>query len=173
MQIHRRTLIASALAGLASITLSACGGGGDDAPPPVSLLETIQNDPQFSILNEAVLAAGLAGLLSGPGALTLFAPTNTAFAAFFAEIGMSKETLLANSAVMDEILRYHLVDGALNIGTFPLDSPVQTLLGGINTWSIDTDRVITDRLGRQSAVTAVDVSASNGVMHTLGNVLLT
>ncbi len=173
MQIHRRTLIAGAIAGLASITLSACGGGGDDAPPPVSLLETIQTDPQFSILSEAVLAAGLAGLLSGPGALTLFAPTNAAFTAFFAELGITKEFLLANSVVIDEILRYHLVDGALNIGAFPLDSPVQTLLGGINTWSINSDRVITDRLDRQSAVTAVDLTASNGVMHTLGSVLLT
>lgn len=170
MHIHRRTLIAGAIAGLATITLSACGGG-DDAPPPLSLLETIQNDPQFSILNEAVLAAGLAGLLGGPGALTLFAPTNAAFVSFFAEFAITKEALLASPMLVD-ILNYHLLDGALAIAALPLDTPIQTRLGGLNDIVIDGDRVITDRLGRQSAVTVVDQSASNGVMHTVGTVFL-
>jgi uncharacterized surface protein with fasciclin (FAS1) repeats len=171
MQLHRRTLIAGAIAGLASITLSACGGGGDDAPPAVSLLETIQNDPQFSILSEAVLAAGMAGLLGGPAALTLFAPTNAAFVSFFAEFAISKEELLAGPLLVD-ILHYHLIDGALSIAALPLDTPIQTKLGGLNDIMIDADRVITDRLGRQSAVIAVDQSASNGVMHTVGTVFL-
>lgn len=170
MHIHRRTLIAGAIAGLASITLSACGGG-DDAPPALSLLETIQNDPQFSILSEAVLAAGMAGLLGDPGALTLFAPTNAAFVSFLAEFAMTKEGLLA-SPLLADILTYHLVDGALAIDALPLDTPIATRLGGLNDIMIDSDRVITDRVGRQSAVTSADLSASNGVMHTIGTVLL-
>ncbi len=170
MSFHRRTLIAGTAAGLASMALAACGGG-DDAPPPISLLESLQNDPQLSILTEAVLASGLAGLLGGPGAFTLFAPTNAAFVAFFNEYGFSKESLL-NSPALGDILRYHLVDGAFAIAALPQDTPIQTVLGGAKTFSIDADRVVTDLVGRQAAVVAADLSASNGMLHTVSHILM-
>ena len=66
--------------------LAACGGGDD---PPPSTLSVAQSDSRFSILVEAVNAAGLADTLAGPGPLTVFAPTNDAFAALLTELGVS------------------------------------------------------------------------------------
>ncbi len=44
------------------------------------------NPGAFSSLTNAVIATGLAANLSGPGPWTVFAPTNTAFAAVPARI---------------------------------------------------------------------------------------
>ena len=49
-------------------------------PADKNLVQTAQGLPDFSILVEAVVAAGLAPTLSGPGPFTVFAPTNAAFA---------------------------------------------------------------------------------------------
>jgi hypothetical protein len=63
--------------------LAACGGGGDDHPPDIVSLA--KADSRFSILAEAITAAGLTGNLQGPGPFTVFAPTNDAFAALLTE----------------------------------------------------------------------------------------
>jgi uncharacterized surface protein with fasciclin (FAS1) repeats len=60
-------------------------------PANRSLVQTAQALPDFSVLVEAVLAADLAATLSGSGPFTVFAPTNAAFAALLAELGISKE----------------------------------------------------------------------------------
>ena len=92
MPIPRRSLL---LAGAAAGLLTACGGGDDDHAPP-NIVATAQATPNLSILVEAVVAAGLVDALSAPGPLTVFAPTNAAFAALLAELGVTKEALLAD-----------------------------------------------------------------------------
>ncbi|MFX8024180.1 fasciclin domain-containing protein, partial [Acinetobacter baumannii] len=64
-------------------------------PADKTIVQTAQALPQFSILVEAVVAAGLQNALSAPGPLTVFAPTNDAFAALLTELGISKSALLA------------------------------------------------------------------------------
>ena len=49
-------------------------------PPGVlNVVQMAQSNPMFSVLVEAVVAADLAGALSGTGPFTVFAPTNAAF----------------------------------------------------------------------------------------------
>ena len=56
-------------------------------PADKNIVQTAQALPDFSILVEAVVAADLAGTLSGPGPFTVFAPTNAAFAALLDRAG--------------------------------------------------------------------------------------
>ena len=49
---------------------------------------------QFSILVEAVVAAGLVTTLKSAGPFTVFAPTNTAFVALLAELKVTKDLCL-------------------------------------------------------------------------------
>mgnify|MGYP000929595081 CR=1 FL=1 len=88
--IRRLAIVASAA------LVAACGGGDDDPPPqaaPKNIVQTAQADPRFSLLVEAVTAADLAGTLSQPGPFTVFAPTNDAFTALLAELGVAVRSL--------------------------------------------------------------------------------
>ena len=80
-------------------------------PANKNIVQTAQSLPQFSILVEAVVAANLQGALSGTGPLTVFAPTNDAFAALLTELNLTKAQLLANTALLTQVLTYHVVPG--------------------------------------------------------------
>lgn len=103
---NRRTVILAAALGAGTTLLQACGGGDDE--PQRNIVELAKNPPELSILVEAVVAADLAATLS-TGTLTVFAPTNAAFAALLTELGVSKEALLANKPLLTAVLTYHVL----------------------------------------------------------------
>ncbi len=139
-------------------------------PANKTLVETAQSLPQFSILVEAVLAAQLQGALSATGPLTVFAPTNDAFAALLGELNISKAALLANTALLTKVLTYHVVNGRVLKADVPVGSPIASLQG--ETFSIDASLTITDQRARKAAITGTDVLASNGVIHVIDKVIL-
>lgn len=75
-----------------------------------NIAEVAMGASQFSTLVTAVKAAGLADALMGDGPLTVFAPTNAAFAKLPAA---QLEMLLKpeNKATLVKILTYHVVPG--------------------------------------------------------------
>ena len=139
-------------------------------PADKTVVQTAVALPQFSILVEAVLAAQLDGALSGPGPLTVFAPTNDAFAALLAELGISKDALLADRALLTQVLTYHVIPARVLKAEVPVGVPVATLQG--QTLTIDAALAITDQRGRKSNIVGTDVLASNGVIHVVDKVLL-
>lgn len=154
--------------------LAACGG--DDDEPRVqtkNIVETASADPQFSILVEAVGAAGLAETLSGPGPFTVFAPTNDAFAALLGELGVTKAQLLADKALLTAVLTYHVLAAKVEAADVPLGKAVKTVQGGVfKVDSVGGELLITDGRNRTSKITATDVTASNGVIHVVDRVIL-
>jgi uncharacterized surface protein with fasciclin (FAS1) repeats len=139
-------------------------------PANKDIVATAQSLPQFSTLVEAVVAAGLQGALSGPGPLTVFAPTNDAFAALLAELGITKAALLANTPLLTQVLTYHVVNGRVLKADVPLNTPITTLEG--DSFSVDATLAITDQRGRKANITATDVLTSNGVIHVIDKVIL-
>jgi uncharacterized surface protein with fasciclin (FAS1) repeats len=148
--------------------LQACGGG-DDEPAP-NIVETLQVNPQFSILVEAVVAADLVDALSVDGPLTVFAPTNAAFADLLGELGVTKEALLASQPLLTQVLTYHVLNGRVLQAGVPIGAPITTLQGG--AFTVDSDLRITDARGRLSNIVDTDVITSNGVIHVIDKVLL-
>lgn len=144
------------------------------APEPAPAMQTIVDlataDPQFSVLVEAVVAAGLVDTLSGPGPFTVFAPTNEAFAALLHELHLSKEALLADQALLTQVLTYHVLGGKILKADVPLDTPIATVQGG--AFTIDSGFRVTDARHRQSNIVATDIAADNGVIHVIDRVLL-
>ncbi len=139
-------------------------------PADKNIVQTAQANPDFSILVEAVVAADLQGALSGAGPFTVFAPTNAAFVALLAELGTTKEALLANKPLLTSVLTYHVVSGRVLKADVPIGSPIKTLQG--QTFSVNASLAITDQNGRTSAIQATDVLASNGVIHVIDKVIL-
>ena len=158
------------LAAIASLSfLSACGGGDSDP----TVVEIAKSDTRFSILAEAVVAADLAGTLSGPGPFTVFAPTNEAFAALLGELGLSKEQLLANKPLLTAVLSYHVLPARVERSAVPLGRAITPLQGGIfKVDSVGGQLKITDGRNRSSTITATDLHASNGIVHVIDRVLL-
>jgi len=139
-------------------------------PADKTIVETAQSLPQFSILVEAVVAADLVAALNAAGPLTVFAPTNDAFAALLAELNVTKDALLANKALLTAVLTYHVVDGRVMKADVPLNTAIETLETG--TFTIDASLAITDERARKASIVATDVLASNGVIHVIDKVIL-
>ena len=167
--MRKRQFLKWTLAATATSALAACGGG-DDEPSTPDIVGVALTNPQFSILVEAVVAAGLVETLKSPGPFTVFAPTNAAFAALLTELGVTKEALLANKPLLTAVLTYHVVPGRVLKADVPLNTPIATLQGA--TFSVGNDLRITDGRGRSAGIAATDILCSNGVVHVIDKVIL-
>lgn len=144
-------------------------------PANKNIVETAQalaaaSPAEFTILVEAVVAADLAGTLSGAGPFTVFAPTDAAFAALLTELGVSKAQLLGNKALLTKVLTYHVVPGLVLKADVPVGAPITTV--ETEKITVDATLTITDARSRKAKITATDTFASNGVIHVIDKVLL-
>ena len=120
----------------------------------------------FDTLVAAVTAAGLAETLSGEGPFTVFAPTDEAFAAL--PDGLVEALLLPeNVDVLTAVLTYHVL-GAEVPSSDVAPGDVETLEGEDVTIGVEDGTVTVN----QATVIAVDVEASNGVIHVIDAVLV-
>jgi uncharacterized surface protein with fasciclin (FAS1) repeats len=162
------------LAAIAATFMTACGGDDDPPPPPTpTIVGVAQADPRFSILVEAVTAADLGATLSAPGALTVFAPTNDAFAALLTELSLTKAQLLADKPLLTAVLSYHVLGSKVLKSQIQPGKAITASAGGI--FKVDTvgsDLIITDGRNRKAKITATDIAASNGVVHVIDKVIL-
>ena len=123
--------------------------------------------PDLSTLVAAVKAANLTDVLSLPGPIDVFAPTNDAFGALLASLNISAETLLAETALLTNVLQYHVVvDGAVCSGA--LSGPVETAQGDALT--VDGSTVTDANGGVANVLSAID--AGNGRVYLIDAVLL-
>ena len=144
-------------------------------PADKNIVETAQAagaaaNPEFKILVEAVVAANLAGTLGGNGPFTVFAPTDAAFAALLTELGVTKQQLLANTALLTKVLTYHVVPSLKLKAEVPVGAPIATVETG--TFTVDGSLMITDERGRKARIVGTDVLTKNGVIHVIDKVIL-
>ena len=120
----RLSIIAFAV--LSIIAVSCNEDNNDGNPPAQSITDIVVGDPNFSILEAAVVKAGLADALATTNPLTVFAPDNAAFNAS----GITEATIasLPVSAV-DSILKYHVLGAFVTSTSVPVSDAVTPLLG--------------------------------------------
>ncbi len=135
-------------------------------PPTVTVVDIIVNSPDHETLEAAVIAADLAGTLSGDGPFTVFAPTDAAFDALPA--GTLDNLLADPSGDLTDILLYHVL-GAEVLSTDLSDGQMAATLNGQDiTVTIDNGNVFVNN----AQVTVVDIPADNGVVHVIDAVLI-
>jgi uncharacterized surface protein with fasciclin (FAS1) repeats len=136
----------------------------------LTVLQTVQANPErFLALASLVSSPALVETLNGDGPFTLFAPTNAAFLA----AGSVLSPLTAEQ--IDTLLKYHVVGAALPSSAFTFGTPVATLAGQpftINAGTGGALALIDDTTTTDAGVTAVDIVASNGVVHVVNKVLM-
>jgi uncharacterized surface protein with fasciclin (FAS1) repeats len=134
-------------------------------PPTGTVVDVVVNSPDHTTLEAAVIAAGLAGTLSGTGPFTIFAPTDAAFAALPAG---TVEALLADIPALTNILTYHAVAGSAFSAGLNNGQMVTTVQGQKVTVTINNGNVFINN----AQVTVADIVATNGVVHVIDAVLL-
>jgi uncharacterized surface protein with fasciclin (FAS1) repeats len=184
------------LAGLAAaaLTLSGCAAGTEEVVDEVEeiVVEEVETEAveeetvveegpgtivdvavaadDFNTLVAAVTAAGLVDTLSGDGPVTVFAPTDEAFAALppgLVEALLEEENL----DILVQILTYHVVSGAV----FAADvvergsGDVASVEGSAIAVVVNEDGTVTVN---DANVVTVDIEASNGVIHVIDAVIL-
>jgi uncharacterized surface protein with fasciclin (FAS1) repeats len=141
-----------------------CGCAG--TVPTNTIVDIVVNSPDHNTLETAVIAAGLAGTLSGPGPFTVFAPTDAAFEALPA--GVLDAALADPNGLLTQVLLYHVVAGSV-LSTDLMDGMVvPTLQGSTVSVTIADGNVIINN----ALVTVADIIADNGVVHVINAVLL-
>ena len=130
-----------------------------------NLIEVAEDYEQLDILLLALDLAGLTATIADGGPYTIFAPTNAAFASLpEARLDM----LMADSALLAETLKFHLVSGSLKTTDLASLSTLTTLQGGTIAVSTGSDGSLS--VEGISIITS-DVEASNGVIHFIHQLL--
>lgn len=131
------------------------------------------DEPQFTVLLAAVENTPLASVTLGSESVnvTVFAPTDEAFAALLEELGLTAEELLANRTLVNQVLLYHIVNSAqMAEDVVALDGDsVPTAMGAAINISVVDGRVF---LNDTVEVILTDIPAANGVIHVINAVLL-
>ena len=168
MKTHR-IRIAAALAAATVTSVAAVGGAtatAERAAPSKNIVQTASDAGQFTTLVSLAKRAGLAGALSGSGKLTVFAPTDRAFA----KVPRSTiRSLLRNRAQLRAVLLYHVVKGDVRAAQVVKLRRAQTLNGASVRIGVKGNRVYLNRTAR---VLKTDIAATNGTIHVIDNVLI-
>ncbi|WP_086477223.1 fasciclin domain-containing protein [Arenibacter amylolyticus] len=122
--------------------------------------------------------AGLVAILQGDGPFTVFAPSNDAFVALLAALGDNYNSLAdfdtqAEKDLLRDILLFHVIPSEIMasdltagmVATAYAENSIEVIASG-ETF------VIGDASESNTNITAVDIKASNGVVHLIDKVLL-
>jgi uncharacterized surface protein with fasciclin (FAS1) repeats len=137
------------------------------------VVESAEADsPEFTTLLTAVGAADPAvlELLSDPAAdITVFAPTDAAFAAV-----EGLDDIVADTALLTTVLQYHVLAGS--VFSFQLGNLVDDMGNAVVEMADGSNATITvSDMGvtiNDANITAVDIEAINGVIHVIDGVLV-
>ena len=133
-----------------------------------TVVDIVVNSEDHTILETAVVTAGLVETLSGEGPFTVFAPTDAAFTALLEALGATAEDLLS-LAELTQILTYHVASGNAYSTDLNDGEMVMTVNGQDLTISVMDGTVM---INGTATVIVADELADNGVVHIIDAVLV-
>jgi len=139
-------------------------------PPEGDVVDIINNNDDTTTLAKYIASSGLDAIIRADKNITVFAPTDDAFEALDSEVLTYLEN---NPKIMEEVLLYHVVQkttlysiGMRHAMTFPTADHHHDSLMLIE----EDDR--DDIYLNHALVEEKDISATNGVIHTIADVLV-
>lgn len=167
--MRKPALLATAAVAASALAFAGVAGASSTAPAAPkadkNIVQTAVGAKQFTTLVALVKKAGLVSALSGKGPLTVFAPTDAAFAkvpkATLDALGKDPEKLKA-------VLLYHVVSGKVTAADVVKIKSAKTLNGANAAIRVRGGKVFV----AGSQVVSPDVMASNGVIHVINKVML-
>lgn len=127
------------------------------------------NNPVLTTLTTAVGEAGLVDTLNSADALTVFAPTDCAFAAL--DPATLDAALADPTGLLTEVLGFHVVAGEqLSAEQLAGETQLDTFGGATLTLEADGDALTLN--GGQATVVVPDIQTANATVHLIDNVML-
>ena len=139
---------------------------------------TDEENPEFTILLQALESADLVEVLAARGQRTVFAPTDAAFEALLGLLDVSAEDLLGDEDLLEDVLLYHMAPGRRLSGDVLGAEQIHTVEGGfIYPLVTDEGAFLVDEsdLTENAELLApdlIDIEATNGVIHVIDQVLV-
>ncbi len=131
----------------------------------VSLISRLTGE--FSVLQAAVESADLVDALSGDDALTVFAPTNAAFA----ELGLDEDGVtLLDKETLTDILTYHVTSGNRLTNDLLQEQTIGMLNGGTTEVTHQGKNVFINE-ARLLTPFLTNLPTRNGIIHIISGVL--
>ena len=159
---------------LASVFYTACvndtchASCSDQRP---NVLEVLKKDDRLRMLAAILKAGGLESESQQPGSVTVFAPTNSAFAKIPAAV-IQRLSDPKNKDELIGLLMHHVIaDKALTssqLAAMTLPARLETLAGEFVTVTKQGNQM---KINNATVLTA-DLMASNGVVHVIDTVLI-
>jgi len=126
------------------------------------------NNPVLTTLVTAVGAAGLGDTLNGAEALTVFAPTDCAFAAL--DPATLEAALADPSGLLTTVLGFHVIPERLEAADLAGMTDLITFTGESLPIVVEGDTVTLN--GGQATVVVADIQTANATVHLIDNVML-
>lgn len=145
------------------VTGNTDGGDGGTVDLP-TISSYLKNSSEFTVLAAALADAELEAALEADGELTLFAPTDEAFALLPQGLW---ESLSAQQRA--DLLLYHVVEGSLDADAVVDLDKTDTLFGEDVKVQVTSNGVYLNGLTK---VTTTDIETANGVIHVVDSVLV-
>lgn len=148
--------------------------GGAKMVANLDIVDNAANAKNVTTVVSLVQKAGLVDTLKSTGPFTVFGPTNSAFEA------VPKATLdkvAGNMDLLKTVLTYHVIPGTYTTADFRAmaakGEKIKTVQGAELGFTIKDNKVyVTDVAGQTVEIETGDIISSNGVTHTIKNVLL-
>lgn len=144
---------------------------GTSSIQAANIVETAQEAGVFNTLIAAATAAGLAGALADGKNLTVFAPTDDAFAAL---PDGTVETLLKpeNKDKLAAILTYHVLPRELASNQLPGRTIHAKTIKAAGDRLLSITKSANGVMVDEANVVTADIRADNGIVHVIDKVLL-
>ena len=148
------------------IFLSSCDKD-ETTPATNTITDVVVSGSNFTTLESAVIKANLQATLSGAGPFTVFAPDDAAFAAS----GITTAVLNSLTAPqVQNILLYHTIGSKILAANVPAGPNAKVITASGD--SVFVTKNATGVYVNGIKVNTADISADNGVIHTIGKVLI-
>lgn len=132
-----------------------------------TIFDEVLENPSLSTLARIIVKTDLVDVLEGQGPLTLFAPSNEAFAKL--PSGTLEDWVKpSNKEKLMAILKYHIVFGKMTLDEMKKDKGLMTLEGQHLRIKVDNDKVIINN----AAIVKPNLEYPNGVVHIIDQVLI-
>ncbi|MGY0231081.1 fasciclin domain-containing protein [Longispora urticae] len=152
--------------GAACTAVPKDGAGSFDGMAKDPVATAASNNPVLSTLVAAVKAAGLVDTLNGAKGVTVFAPTNDAFAKI---PKADLDAVLADKEKLTKILTYHVVGQSVTPSQLGTAGPFKTLQGGeVKASGSGADYTVNGT----AKVVCGNVQTSNATVYIIDTVLM-